>query len=367
MGGDEFTIVLSEMEDATHLEGLLQKLLQTLSSAFALGGESRYVSASIGVTIYPLDAQGIEELFKNADQALYAAKGAGRNRFSFFTPALQEAAQKRVRLTQDLRLALQQAQFRIVYQPIVQMQTGAITKAEALIRWQHPVHGMVSPAEFIPVAESSGLIVEIGQWVFEQAARQVHHWRHTLSEEFQISINKSPAQFVRNDPLARDWGNTLRTLNLPGSAIVVEITEGLLLDKDDSVAEQLLALGDAGIEVSLDDFGTGYSSLAYLQKFDIDFLKIDQSFVRHLVKGSTDLALCKAIIAMAHALNIRVVAEGVETAEQYELLRQSDCDFAQGYFISRPLPGAELELLIRENQARLTAIAVGMGTDGAGI
>ncbi|MDQ1259917.1 MAG: hypothetical protein QG643_1741, partial [Pseudomonadota bacterium] len=292
MGGDEFTIVLSEIDDATHLEGLLQKLLQHLCTAFELQGEPHYVSASIGVTIYPLDGQAIETLFKNADQALYAAKGAGRNRFSFFTPALQEAAQKRVRLAQDLRCALQHGQFRLVYQPIVNLHSGAIHKAEALLRWEHPQHGTISPADFIPVAESSGLIVEIGQWVFEQAAQQVRQWRTQLAPQFQVSINKSPVQFLRAHASARPWGETLQSLGLPGNAIVVEITEGLLLEKAPGVADQLLALGDAGIQVSLDDFGTGYSSLSYLQRFDIDFIKIDQSFVRHLVQDSTDLALC---------------------------------------------------------------------------
>jgi diguanylate cyclase (GGDEF)-like protein/PAS domain S-box-containing protein len=367
MGGDEFTVVLSEMDDATHLEGLLQKLLQALSTAFELGGEPRYVSASIGATIYPLDADSIEELFKNADQALYAAKGAGRNRFSFFTPALQEAAQKRVHLTRDLRKGLQDQQFRIAFQPIVHMQSGEIRKAEALIRWMHPLRGLVSPADFIPVAESSGLIVEIGQWVFEQAAKQVKQWRERLSPQFQISVNKSPIQFLRVDPACADWGETLRSMGLPGSAIVVEITEGLLLEKADGVAVQLLSLGDAGIQVSLDDFGTGYSSLSYLQRFDIDFIKIDQSFVRHLVKDSTDLALCKAIIAMAHALGIKVVAEGVETATHYELLLEAGCDYAQGYFISRPIPADEFEVFVHQYHARRTAPLQASGVDGAGI
>ena len=367
MGGDEFTIVLSEMDDATHLEGLLQKLLQTLSSAFDLCGEPRFVSASIGVTIYPLDADGIEDLFKNADQALYAAKGAGRNRFRFYTPALQEAAQKRVRLTQDLRHALQEQQFRIAYQPIVHMQSGKVHKAEALIRWLHPTRGLVSPADFIPVAESSGLIVEIGQWVFEQAAAQVLQWRASIDPKFRISINKSPVQFLRTDRTHGDWGATLQSMGLPGEAIVVEITEGLLLEKDDGVAEQLLSLGDAGIQVSLDDFGTGYSSLSYLQRFDIDFIKIDQSFVRHLVKDSTDLALCKAIIAMAHALGIQVVAEGVETASHYELLLSAGCDYAQGYFISRPVAAEEFEVFVRQHHARAAEIAPPGGFHDAGI
>jgi diguanylate cyclase (GGDEF)-like protein/PAS domain S-box-containing protein len=370
MGGDEFTVVLSEMSDATHLEGLLQKILQTLARAFVLSGENRFVSASIGVTIYPLDAQDIEELYKNADQALYAAKGAGRNRFSFYTPSLQAAAQARVRLTQDLRLAVQEGQFRLVYQPIVDMRTGAIEKAEALIRWMHPTRGLVSPADFIPVAESSGLIVEIGQWVFEQASAQVLQWRASISPRFQISVNKSPVQFQQADPTCSDWGRALKGMGLPGESIVVEITEGLLLDKNDGVADQLLLLGDAGIQMSLDDFGTGYSSLAYLQRFDIDFLKIDQSFVRHLIKDSTDLALCKAIIAMAHALGIQVIAEGVETQTHYELLREAGCDYAQGYFISKPISAEAFESFVeshRQNHGHHTYAVPGMGLHRAEI
>lgn len=343
MGGDEFTVILTELFDVSSIERILQKLLRTLASAFRLGDEQVFVSASIGVTMYPFDATAIEDLFKNADQALYVAKGAGRNRFSFFTPALQEAAQTRVRLANDLRAGLAEKQFRVVYQPIIEMSTGAIHKAEALIRWDHPQRGLVSPAEFIPIAEASGLIVDIGQWVFQQAAAQVLLWRQSLDPDFQISINKSPVQFNRDGNANQPWSQQLQALGLPGQAIVVEITEGLLLDTTSSVADQLLDLRDAGIQMSLDDFGTGYSSLSYLQKFDIDFIKIDQSFVRHLIPNSTDLALCKAIIVMAHALGMRVIAEGVETMQQRDLLAEAGCDFGQGYLFSKPISAVEFE------------------------
>jgi EAL domain-containing protein (putative c-di-GMP-specific phosphodiesterase class I) len=195
----------------------------------------------------------------------------------------------------------------------------------------------------------------------------VQQWRASIDPKFRISINKSPVQFLRTDRTHGDWGATLQSMGLPGEAIVVEITEGLLLEKDDGVAEQLLSLGDAGIQVSLDDFGTGYSSLSYLQRFDIDFIKIDQSFVRHLVKDSTDLALCKAIIAMAHALGIQVVAEGVETASHYELLLSAGCDYAQGYFISRPVAAEEFEVFVRQHHARAAEIAPPGGFHDAGI
>ncbi|MBI2747668.1 MAG: EAL domain-containing protein [Burkholderiales bacterium] len=343
MGGDEFTVVLAELPDSHHLEGILQKILNTLGQVFQLGTEQVFVSASIGITIYPADADQIEDLLKHADQALYVAKGAGRNRFSFFTPALQEAAQTRVRLAGDLRTALLDRQFRVVYQPIIELASGAIHKAEALIRWDHPTRGLISPAAFIPIAESSGLIVDIGDWVFQQATAQVRAWRERLSPQFQISVNKSPVQFHHDGAGRTPWADQLQAQGLAGDCIVVEITEGLLLNTSSNVASTLLALRDAGIRVSLDDFGTGYSSLSYLQKFDIDLIKIDQSFVRNLSPGSTDLALCKAIIAMAHALGIQVIAEGVETAQQRDLLASVDCDFVQGFLYARPMSAPDFE------------------------
>ena len=343
MGGDEFTLVLAELHDGERLERILQNLLSALSALFQLGTEQVYASASIGITMYPMDATEVESLFKNADQALYVAKGAGRNRFSFFTPALQEVAQNRVRLANDLRLGLAEQQFRVAYQPIIDLRTGAVHKAEALIRWQHPTRGLISPAEFIPVAESSGLIIDIGEWVFRQAAAQVRVWRSTHHPDFQVSINKSPVQFHNDAGRQTDWITHLQSLGLAGDSLVMEITEGLLLDTSAGVTGQLLQLRAAGIQVSLDDFGTGYSSLTYLQKFDIDYIKIDQSFVRHLVPDSTDLALCKAIIVMAHALGMQVVAEGVETVGQRDLLTAAGCDFAQGFLFAPAMSVPEFD------------------------
>ncbi len=343
MGGDEFTLLITELQDSRHLENILLKLLKSLAAAFHLEQQQVYVSASIGVTIYPDDSVEIEDLLKNADQALYVAKGAGRNRFSYFTPDLQEAAQHRVRLTQDLRQALADHQFKVVYQPIVELATGHVHKAEALVRWQHPTRGLINPADFIPIAESSGLIVDIGEWVFQQVAAQVKSWRTALHPQFQISVNKSPVQFENPNPSHGRWIDQLRVSGLDGDSIAVEITEGLLLSTSDGVIQQMLAFRDDGIQVSLDDFGTGYSSLSYLQKFDIDFIKIDRSFVHQLVAGSTDLALCQAIIAMAHALGMKVIAEGIETAQQLTLLRAAGCDYGQGYLFSKPVPAADFE------------------------
>jgi diguanylate cyclase (GGDEF)-like protein/PAS domain S-box-containing protein len=353
MGGDEFTIILTQLADVAALEPVLQKLLQTMERVFQLEDEQVFVTASIGVTMHPADGSEVEDLFKNADQALYVAKGAGRNRYSFFTPALQAAAQTRVRLANDLRSGLNEAQFWLAYQPIVELISGAVHKAEALIRWQHPIRGLVSPVDFIPIAEASGLIVDIGEWVFRQAAAQVQRWRAALDPRFQISINRSPVQFQQRLKVDQPWTQKLQALGLPGNSLVMEITEGLLLDSSDAVAEQLMDLQDAGIGVSLDDFGTGYSSLSYLQKFSIDFIKIDQSFVRHLIPGSTDLALCKAIILMAHELGMKVIAEGVETALQRDLLLAAGCDYGQGYLFARPMPAHEFEAFMAAHPSRL--------------
>ena len=347
MGGDEFTVILTEVEDIDRIQPILQKLLHALDTVFQLGTEQVFVTASIGVTVCPMDGNEIEDLLKNADQALYVAKGEGRNRFSFFTPALQDAAQTRVRLANDLRTALAEQQFRVVYQPIVDLSDGSIRKAEILIRWDHPKRGLVSPAAFIPIAESSGLIVDIGEWVFQQALRQVAVWRERLHPNFQISVNRSPIQFHHTDNGLAPWDMQLQAMGLPGNALTVEITEGLLLDTSNQVSSQLIGYGQSGIQVSLDDFGTGYSSLAYLQKFDIDYIKIDQSFVRGLSPASTNLALCKAIILMAHELGMRVVAEGVETPEQRDLLRSAGCDFGQGYLFARPMPAEALEAMVQ--------------------
>jgi EAL domain-containing protein (putative c-di-GMP-specific phosphodiesterase class I) len=305
-----------------------------------------YITASIGVTFYPEDGSETDTLLKNADQAMYAAKAQGRNRYSFFTSSMQEAAQARKRLLNDLRIALNDRQFRVYYQPIMELASGSIHKAEALIRWQHPVRGLISPAEFIPVAEETGLIVDIGDWMFREAARQVSLWRTKRHSAFQVSVNVSPVQF-HNDRVGHDaWLDCLAQLGLPGQSVVVEITEGLLMDARPAITDQLLRFRDNGVQVALDDFGTGYSSLSYLKKFDIDYIKIDQSFVRNLAPGSEDLVLCEAIIVMAHKLGMKVVAEGVETEAQRALLAACGCDYAQGYLFSRPVPAEEFELLL---------------------
>lgn len=345
-GGDEFTIIMSELDEPDSADRVAQAILQKLSEPFRLDDDLAYVSASIGVTLYPSDATEIESLLKNADQAMYAAKNAGRNCFSYFTAAMQSAAQSRMKLTNDLRTALSDNQFWISYQPIVDLRTGGIRKAEALVRWRHPTLGLVSPAEFIPIAEHSGLIIDIGDWIFRQAALQVKRWQEIYHKDFQISVNMSPVQINDKSCKHEPWRRQLQNLSLSGESIVMEITEGLLLEANTSINEKLLEFRDAGIQVALDDFGTGYSSLSYLKKFDIDYIKIDQSFVRHLTPDPKDMALCKAIIVMAHELGMKVIAEGVETAQQRDLLTAAGCDYGQGYLWSKPVPPEEFERLL---------------------
>ena len=354
MGGDEFTLVLAGLPagaDPVALLGpRLDGLLDALQQPYLLGQSEVFVSASMGLAMYPADASQIEDLLRHADQALYAAKGAGRNRWCVFTPAMQAAAQWRARLDADLRTALEAGQLSVVYQPIVNMLSGRVCKAEALLRWHHPELGAISPAQFIPVAETSGQILALGDWVFTQAAHQVRHWRSVLDAEFQVSVNKSPLQCHRSPALSSRWVDELAQMGLPCSSLCIEITEGLLLDTHPDVTRHLGELRAAGTTVSLDDFGTGYSSLTYLQKLDIDCLKIDQSFVRNLSPGSTDLTLCKAIIAMAHELGMQVVAEGVETEQQHQLLMEAGCDHGQGYWYGRPMPPAQFEAWVRARQ-----------------
>jgi diguanylate cyclase (GGDEF)-like protein len=348
MGGDEFTVMLTALDarnSRAEAERVAQQILDELAQAFALQQEKVFISASIGISLSPVDGDQIEALLKHADQALFVAKRAGRNRLSHFTPALQATAQARARLTADLREALGRQELSLVFQPIVELPSGRVRKAEALLRWQHPTRGLVSPVDFIPLAESSGLILEIGDWVFQQAARQVQDWRQRFDAGFQISINKSPVQFrnVRPGGKGCSWPQQLQDMKLPGDAIAVEITEGLLMEADQDVARKLHDLRAVGFPISLDDFGTGYSSLTYLQQHAIDFIKIDKSFVCHLRPGARDLALCKAIITMAHELGMKVVAEGVETAEQRDLLIDAGCDYGQGYWFARPMGVAAFE------------------------
>lgn len=350
LGGDEFTVILGELHETGGVEAIAREIAQTLSTPFRLGDSDLYISASIGISLYPADARDAESLLKNADQALYASKNAGRNRYSYFMPSMQEAAQNRLRIATDLRRALAEGQLSLHYQPVVELATGAVRKAEALLRWRHPERGMVSPMEFIPIAEETGAIVEIGDLAFREAAAQAARWRKRFHPAFQIGINKSPAQFKNRQCVLSSWFDYMAELGLPGHALAVEITEGLLLEAEPETSQKLLALRQAGIAIFLDDFGTGYCSLSYLQKFDIDAIKIDQSFVRELTASPKNRALCRAIVLMAHELDMTVVAEGVETVDQRNLLVAMGCDYAQGYWFSKPLPAEDFERWLAERE-----------------
>lgn len=349
LGGDEFTVIMPDLADTHRVGEIAQGMLLALATPFTLDAESVYVSASIGITIFPIDADNVESLLKNADQAMYAAKEQGRNRFSYFTASMQAAAQTRLMFSNDLRNAIAAGQLEVYLQPIVELATGRIIKAEALLRWRHPTQGLVGPAQFMPIAEETGLINEIGDWVFRESARTAKRWFDAGLPDagddglIQISVNKSPRQFFLGNT-HETWVDYVREIGLPAKCIAIEITEGLLLDDRPEVAEKLKRFRDAGFRISLDDFGTGYSGMSYLNKFPLDFLKIDQSFVRDMAVDHGDQAIVEAIIVMAHKLGLKVIAEGVETQEQCEMLKTAGCDYGQGYLFARPMLATEMKL-----------------------
>ncbi|MFD1560118.1 EAL domain-containing protein [Paraburkholderia silviterrae] len=343
LGGDEFTVIVPELKDDERVEWIARTINASLALPFKLGADEEFISASIGITFYPDDAGELDVLFKNADQAMYASKNAGRNRFGYFTPDMRVEAERRLRLTSDLRAALPDRQFQVFYQPIIELATGKVCKAEGLIRWFHPVRGMISPLEFIPLAEDTGLIVPIGDWVFRQAVQQARRWRERYDGAFQVSVNMSPVQVRQDSMQCARWSEYLTREGMAGESVAVEITEGLLLQSESNIDEKLLTFRRAGIGISIDDFGTGYSSLAYLQRFEIDYLKIDRSFVQNLSVNEDNQALCEAMVVLAHKLGIQVIAEGVETAEQQAFLKAVGCDFAQGFLYSKPVPPEQFE------------------------
>lgn len=359
LGGDEFTIIISNVKELEDLNAIAKNICEAISSEFLIQGHSINVSTSIGVTCFPLDASTDEEILINADQAMYASKNSGRNRFTFFDESMRDARIERSQTLQDLRVAIENDELELFYQPIVNFQTGKLMKAEALIRWHHPEKGLIFPGSFIELAEESGLINEIGEWSFKSVALKAAEWRKKYEPNFQISLNTSPIQYRESGINVESWGRFLTKNNIHGSAIIVEITEGLLMESSHAIKNKLLALRDHGIEVAIDDFGTGYSSLSYLKKFDIDYLKIDQSFIATLSPDSEDMALCEAIIVMAHKLGCKVVAEGIETVNQYQLLKDVDCDAGQGYLFAKGLPADEFEELLIKEQSKNTSMLNG--------
>ena len=349
--GDEFGVILTEIDDLNDVGLAARELQQMLATPFQLGDEMAYVTASIGVSIYPDDGKDNESLFRNADQAVHVAKKSGRNRISYFKQSMEEVARSRMALTNDLRNAMEEGQFEVMYQPIIELSTGMIHKAESLIRWHHPVRGIVSPGEFIPLAEETGMIFSISAWAFGEVLKQVALWRERFYPDFQISFNMSPVEFHDEDENHSGLFDILHKNTVPGKSVVVEITEGLLLISNENVIQKLSRFHHEGMEVALDDFGTGYSALSYLKKFDIDYLKIDQSFIHELETEPRDMALTEAIIVMGHKLGMKVIAEGVQTEAQVRLLTQAGCDYGQGYVFSEPVPAREFEALLRKRNA----------------
>ena len=350
LGGDEFTVILPQLTHPEEAESVAANIITRLADSYVLGGEPVFVTASVGITYFPTDTQSADALIRNADQAMYVAKREGRNRLAYFTEALQAEAKNRLHLINDLRGALSGDQLRVFFQPIVDLSSGRICGAEALLRWKHPTQDWIPPDRFIPAAEETGLIVDIGDWVFRESARWAKRWRDQgLGGEFCVNVNCSPLQF-RDGARVRAWPQILRDYGIPPGGIAIEITEGLLLEADAAIAESLAWLRDRGIPLALDDFGTGYSSLAYLHKFPLEHLKIDQSFTRNLETEPAARTLSKTIVRMAQELGLRVIAEGVETKAQRTFLQDAGCGYAQGYLFSAPVPPEAFETLLHTDR-----------------
>ncbi len=344
--GDEFTLLLTHIHKLGSVDLFAQQMLEELSRPFVIGAQTIHVSGSIGITIFPNDAQSRSELLKNADQAMYAAKEQGRNAFHYFTPAMQQQSDQRLQLHVELTEALEQGQLDVHYQPIVDLRSGEITKVEALVRWIHPQRGFIPPDLFIPIAEDFGLIRRIGSFVTTRACSDIMHLEAQTGFAIGLAINKSTPEFTHTNEKGNDWVDFLIRSPL-AERLTVEITESLLMDKNQQVKSVLKQLKAAGITIAIDDFGTGYSSLSYLKRFPVDIVKIDRTFIRDIADDPNDKALVEAILAMTASLQLAVVAEGVETEQHETILKHNRCDFAQGYYYSKPLPINELIHLIR--------------------
>jgi diguanylate cyclase (GGDEF)-like protein/PAS domain S-box-containing protein len=345
LGGNEFAVIVGAGADLLSLERLARRLQQTLSMPYLIGADRVVLSTSAGVAVYPQQASGAEELMRHADQAMRSAKSAGLNQVRFYERAMQAAALSRLALIADLQRAVSENKLELYFQPIVDMPSGRIVKAEALVRWHRDQVGMVMPLDFIAIAEETGIIHELGNWVFANAADWCSRWTGLLGSPFPICINKSPVQF-REHLHSMDWMGYLDQLGLPHDAITVEITEGVLMDLSHTVLAKLKELHAGGFKMSIDDFGTGYSSMSYLKQLDIDFLKIDRSFVSDVLQDRTTRIIAETIVYMAHQLDMQVVAEGVETQAQHDWLLAQGCDFGQGYHYSRPVPAGQFEALL---------------------
>ncbi len=361
IGGDDFVVMLPET-DAEGAAHVANKFMAALGEPYRVGERSITVTPSLGIAVYPQDGTDFESLMQHADTALNDAKQAGRNCYRFFTHAMNAAALERLELGNNLRRALAAGEFLLHYQPQVDIGSGRLVGMEALIRWNDPAAGLIPPMRFIPVAEESGLIVPIGEWVLEEACRQCRRWQDAGLPGVPVAVNLSGAQFRHGD-IQDKVAAALAHSGLAPRFLELELTEGVVMEHTEGTLSTLGALKALGVQLSIDDFGTGYSSLAYLKRFPLDKLKIDQSFVRNITEDANDLAIASAVIGMGHSLNLRVVAEGVERQEQLDTLHRQGCDDAQGYLFARPMPAADMEAYLR----RAVAGEVGPGGADLGI
>lgn len=334
LGGDEFMIILEDFKSAAQVASIATHILTLLNEKFIIGGQELFVSASMGITYYPDDGKDTETLLKNADTAMYLAKEQGRNKYMFFTEELNRKAQERLRLENNLRMALEREEFHLNFQPQIDLSSGHVIGAEALLRWA-PNQDFISPARFIPILEETGLIVPVGHWVLEQACRTAREWQTKFKTQFRIAVNLSPRQLQQVDIVER-VKEILTTTQLQPQFLEIELTESVLIDTSIS-KENFIRLEQLGVKLAIDDFGTGYSSLSYLKQYAVDVLKIDRSFIQDLNQDKNDDAVTHAIIALAHELDMQVIAEGIETIEQLQFLRKSQCNQGQGFLIARPM------------------------------
>jgi diguanylate cyclase (GGDEF)-like protein/PAS domain S-box-containing protein len=344
-GGDEFVVLLSEEEEGQDAAISARRMLESVAQPHFIDQHQLHVTTSIGVSIYPHDGLDAETLIKNADTAMYQAKENGRQSYQFFKPAMNVRAVERQSIEESLRRALERQEFALHYQPKISLRTGAITGAEALIRWTHPVRGAVPPAQFIPVAEDCGLILPIGRWVLREACKEARAWADAGLPATTVAVNISAMEF-RDESFLEGLFAILRETGLDPRALELELTESVLIKHAESAQAILRALRERGVQVALDDFGTGYSSLSYLRRFKVDTLKIDQSFVRAITNAPDETGIVSAVIGMGSSLSLRVVAEGVETSEELAFLRAHHCDEAQGFYFSQPVPAPRFARLL---------------------
>lgn len=355
LGGDEFTVLLDEIDSPEDAARVAKRVQSVIASSYNLNGHDVYVTPSIGIAIFPRDGQDVEELLKNADTAMYHAKAVGKNNFQFYTEQMNALASTRLKLEGKLRKALDSNEMELYYQPQIDMRTGLMISAEALLRWNQPELGMIPPDEFIPIAEETGIIIELGEWVLNEACRQNKAWQDAGYQHIRVAINLSSMQFIQRD-LSDKVNNCLQSSKLNPQFLELEITESILMRNVNETIATLNEFKNMGINISVDDFGTGYSSLSYLKRFPLNSLKIDRSFIMDIPDNQDDVTITSAIIAMAHRLNLEVVAEGVETQSQLDFLKQQGCEMAQGYFFSRPLPASEFETMLVRNEIEIQKI-----------